>query len=522
MNRKKLLTLFVLFASPFSIIAQNEQQPRVISIKINAGVKHQVIEGFGASDAWRCQFVGENYPSEKKEKIADWLFSQDFDKSGNPKGIGLSIWRTELGAGSTEQGDSSGIKNVWRRGESYLNADGSYNWERNKGQRWFLHAAKKRGVEQFVAFSNSPPIYYTLNGKSFADKGVSSYNLKTENYAKVATYLADIVQHYEREGIKINYVSPVNEPQWAWDNGNQEGSPAQNEDIYKVTKAISDEFSSRKIDTELIVGEAGELNYLIGKVKPNSSDNQIKTFWSPSSPYYLGNLPKVKKVISGHSYFTTWPIKKQIETRQELKSKLLEIDPKLTFWMSEFCILEKNEETGQGNGRDLGMATALYYARVIHNDLTIANAASWQYWTAVSNHDYKDGLVYVDLGNNGINGIDHPDALPLMQDGFVKTSKSLWALGNYSRFIRPGFHRINCHGSTPEIMVSAYKNPASNEVIIVLVNTSEENVELRLNDPNFKVTQRYLTDNLNELSAQQNLNLVSPKQSIVTFVGSHK
>jgi hypothetical protein len=71
-------------------------------------------------------------------------------------------------------------------------------------------------------------------------------------------------------------------------------------------------------------------------------------------------------------------------------------------------------------------------------------------------------------------------------------------------------------------MVSAYKNPASNEVIIVLVNTSEENVELRLNDPNFKVTQRYLTDNLNELSVQQNLNLVSPKQSIVTFVGSHK
>lgn len=522
MNLKSLLLFTLLFLS-YSLLAQNEQQAKVVSIKINPNVKHQIIEGFGASDAWRCQFIGENYPDEKKEQLADWLFSTEFDASGNPKGIGLSVWRTELGAGSTEQGDSSGIKNVWRRGESYLNADGSYDWERNKGQRWFLHAAKKRGVEQFVAFANSPPVYYTLNGKAFADKGVSSYNLKVGNYAKMATYLADVVAHYDNvEGIHINYVSPVNEPQWTWDNGNQEGSPAQNEDIYKITAAISTEFINRKMATQLTVGEAGQLNYLFGKVKPNSPDNQIEAFWSSASPYYLGNFPNVKKVISGHSYFTTWPIKKQVETRQQLRNAILEVDPELTFWMSEFCILEKNPEIGQGSGRDLGMATALYYARVIHHDLTIANAASWQYWTAVSNHDYKDGLVYVDLGNDGINGIDHPDAFPLMKNGNVRSSKSLWAFGNFARFIRPGFQRIACQGSTPEVMVSAYKNPATDEVTLVTVNTSEKDTLLQLNDANFYITKKYVTDKTNDLTSQQNLSLVVPKQSVVTFVGNYK
>jgi hypothetical protein len=38
-----------------------------------------------------------------QQKVADYLFSQEFDASGNPVGIGLSIWRVNLGAGTLEQ-----------------------------------------------------------------------------------------------------------------------------------------------------------------------------------------------------------------------------------------------------------------------------------------------------------------------------------------------------------------------------------------------------------------------------------
>ena len=63
--------------------------------------------------------------------------------------------------------------------------------------------------------------------------------------------------------------------------------------------------------------------------------------------------------------------------------------------MSEFCILGDNDGF-KGNGRDLGMETALFVANVIHADLTIANASAWQWWLAVSPYDFKDGLVYID------------------------------------------------------------------------------------------------------------------------------
>ena len=85
-----------------------------IQIDINTSKQFQAIENFGASDAWACQFTGQ-WPEAKKNAIADLLFSTDTFSNGNPKGIGLSIWRFNIGAGSAQQGESSGIKDEWRR-----------------------------------------------------------------------------------------------------------------------------------------------------------------------------------------------------------------------------------------------------------------------------------------------------------------------------------------------------------------------------------------------------------------------
>ena len=81
------------------------------------------------------------------------------------------------------------------------------------------------------------------------------------------------------------------------------------------------------------------------------------------------------------------------------------------------------------------MESALVMANVIHDDLTIANVTSWQYWIAVSKYQYRDGLIYVN---------------PLGQD--VLQTKRLWALGNYSRFIRPGFVRLETQGGDDTLL----------------------------------------------------------------------
>lgn len=56
----------------------------------------QTMDYFGASDAWSMQFIGL-WPQEKQNQIADWLFSTENDENGKPKGIGLSLWRFNVG-----------------------------------------------------------------------------------------------------------------------------------------------------------------------------------------------------------------------------------------------------------------------------------------------------------------------------------------------------------------------------------------------------------------------------------------
>ena len=120
-----------------------------------------------------------------------------------------------------------------------------------------------------------------------------------------------------------------------------------------------------------------------------------------------------------------------VENRQTLRKKFDQY-PGWKPWMSEYCVMTGSEGKG-GNGRDLTMNTALDVARIIHLDLTLVGVTAWQWWTAVSGVNYKDGLIFTDWKKPG-------DAESII------TSRLLWAIGNYSRFVRPGMRRVELEG----------------------------------------------------------------------------
>lgn len=439
-----------------------------VILSIDASERYQTIDNFGASDAWACQFVG-SWPDDKRNAIADLLFSTETSEDGSPKGIGLSLWRFNIGAGSAQQGEQSGIRDEWRRAESFLEEDGSYNWQRQAGQVWFLKAAKERGVNKFLAFPNSPPVHLTENGKAFASEATP--NLVPEKYSAYADYLADVIQGVERtQNILFGYISPVNEPQWDWSDGGQEGTPFLNKDIAGIVKALNTSLERRSLKTKIDIAEAGKINYLYEAADKPNRGNQIEAFFDSSSPYYVGDLSHVGKVVSAHSYFTTSPFDQAVAERKKLAAKVASV-PGLEFWQSEYCILGDNAGEIDGNKRDLGINPAIYLARVVHNDLTVANATAWQWWLAVSPYNYKDGLVYVDKNK---------------ADGESYESKKLWALGNYSFFIRPGAVRVSAQlsGAKAEantLLASSYLDTAKNQLITVAVNAGTEPVKIKLN-----------------------------------------
>lgn len=445
-----------------------------LTVTIHPSETRQEIIGFGASDAWSTQFVGKNWPEAKRQQMADWLFSKELDPSGNPKGIGLSMWRFNLGGGSQEQGAQSDINDEWRRAESFLSGNGQFNSSAHQGQRWFLAAAKDRGVEHFAAFVNSPPVYLTKNNKAY-NSGGSSANISSENYSAFADYLVESLELLNQDdNIQFDFVNPFNEPQWDWTNPSQEGSPWRNSEIANFVRILNARLESTALPTEIQITEAAQLNFLTGSGR-SGRDNQLLNFFDNSQSNYVGDLSKVSKLVAGHSYYTTWGLSDFVELRQLVAQEVAKY-PGLGFDMSEYCPLEDNPEIN-GNGRDLGIDMALYCSRVIHTDLVEANARSWQWWLAISPYDYKDGLVYIDKNKN---------------DGDVLDSKMLWALGNYSRFIRPGAQRIvvsrsdlrNTLQTLDGIMVSAFQDTTSGKFISVVINYSGNTIPV-----NFKLAE---------------------------------
>ncbi|PQV48234.1 O-glycosyl hydrolase [Jejuia pallidilutea] len=521
MLKRKILHISFLFVGV--ILVCNAQKQDVLKVNIDRDITYQTIDGFGASDAWRCQFVGEYWPEEKKERIAELLFSKEVDANGSPKGIGLSIWRFYIGSGTSEQGEGSGIKNEWRRAESFIDVKGNYDWNKQKGQQWFLNKAKSYGVDKLLAFSISAPVHWTLNGKGYNDDIVSGeLNLKEDKYDDYAAFMVRVLEYFKSQNIHFDYISPINEPQWEWEKKTQEGTPATNENIVKLTQLLNTEIEASNLDTKIVLAEAADLRWLYSNFNKPKRGNQIEYFFGKNGT--VKDLDHIKKTISGHSYFTTWPVDSLIAIRQKLNKKLE--NHNIDYWQSEFCILEKTDDIGSGHKRDLGMNTALYVARLIHADLSLANASSWQWWTALTNADFKDGLIYLDSGLS--DDLFNLDAMKT--NGDYNDSKLLWAFGNYARFVRPGMVRVqislNQNKSVKErynsVMLSAYEDSKTSKMVIVAINYADKDKIIDLS--NYSINAQYRTskeENLQKISIKDKKHMLIKARSVNTFTGTY-
>ena len=441
------------------------------SITINAAQAYQTIAGFGASDCWTPAYVGKHWTS-KRDGISELLFSSEI-AGGKPKGIGLSMWRVNLGGGTAEQGDASGIEDKSRRAESYLTNNLTLDWTRCEGQRYFLNRAKALGCESVVLFSNTPPVQYTSNGKGYSSSGGVS-NLRSDRYADFASYMANVARHYVNEGYPVTHISPVNEPQYNWESG-QEGSGWTNDEVARLARQLDEALTTSSLSVDILLGESGDWEYLYKTKSDASRSNVIPSFFNPGSSAYIGDLKHVKKLICGHSYWTdgTWDGMRAVRKQVAQAAQQHGVD----VWQSEWSMLGDGYNSSEFVGYDQAseMDIALYMSKVIHNDLTIANVSSWSYWTAmdVARWGHKNRFLLISLVPKGG---EHGD---IQEEGSYQATATLWVLGNYSRFIRPGYRRIDLElNESRSFFGSAWLSPEGDKLVAVYTNLSDKGVRL--------------------------------------------
>lgn len=506
-------------------IPVQQQTPPDAVVSIDGTVRYQTIDNFGASDAWSMDPLGKHWSEENKNKVADLLFSRE-------KGIGLSAWRFNIGAGSTETDPS--IPDPWRRAEAFkLTEDGDYDWSKQSGQQWFLQAAKDRGVDTLIAFVNSPPVWMTKDGRARPGPESGSTNLKDGYEVQFATFLVDVLEHFKEQGLEFDYISPINEPTWDWNNAYQEANRYNNDDLKKVILELYRQLQENGVAAQISAPDGVEITSLLddeyfqkfsGGGTYSSGANSLGTGKYKEYIKELLGDPELKKAvgskIASHSYWSDYSNPgddRLVKLRELLHENLKHYGDDVKYWVTEYCIMGD-----YGPGRDLGIEPALHVARTIHFDLTEANAAAWQWWTAVSKVDYKDGLIYTDFHNPG-------------NEQSILTSKILWVLGNYSKFIRPGAERIELSGLSEDansgLLGSAYVHQGEQSLSAVFVNDSDQDkvVKLSLNgiglEKGVSVLQSYVTTSEHDLERGEDASVledgsfqaVIPAKSVVTL-----
>lgn len=440
-------------------------------VSVNTSKTYQEMEGFAASDCWLPNQIGQ-YWTDNRNEIAQLLFSKSISSDGQPQGIGLSMWRVNLGAGTEEQGDDSNIAPN-NRAQSFLST-GSYNWNSCAGQRYFMEQAKNMGCEKFVLFCNSPLVQYTLNGMGYSDNGAHG-NIKEDAYSQQAEYMAEVAKHFTEAGYNISHISPVNEPQHDWgvsEGGQaaQEGSGWQNTEIAKLVKELDKSLTARNLDTYILIAEAGAWTELYGG--GNERSNIINAFYDPSSNAYVGDIKRLDNIICGHSYWTegTWTGMRDVRAKVANAA----IARNLKVYQTEWSMLGDAPAELEGNyDKASEFDIAQYMSRVIHNDITVAGCASWSYWTAMSVERWGQKNRFELIKTTPAGGEYSDD---FKSGGSVAANPNLWVLGNYSLFVRPGFKRVDLTlNESKDFFGSAYLAADGRKLVVVLTNYDKAN-----------------------------------------------
>ena len=342
-------------------------------------------------------------------------------------------------------------------------------------------------------------------------------NLKSTYFDEFAEFLATTAQHFADEGYNITYISPVNEPQYDWKE-DQEGSPWENTDIRKLARELDKSIRARQLSTKILIPEAASWYNLYAGTNTHANKQLDAFFRLSNTTTYIGNLASVAKAFAGHSYWTvgTNETLKEVRETARAKAKGYGVDIIQTEW-SMLDDAPSAEAGFTGNyGTASKMDIALYMGKVIYCDLAYGNMTSWSYWTAFAQEKWGHKNRFHLIRLNATTDTGEESYADIKKGGILTADKNLWVLGNYSRFIRPGYQRVQVEGADEmnALMGTAWLSPDADTLVAVFVNMDRGSREVNT----------YITDASHDLQIDPDqkdaASLRLPSRSVVTVVMS--
>ncbi|MFD8720902.1 glycoside hydrolase [Streptomyces sp. NPDC059629] len=396
----------------------------------------QTIDDIGASGAWWVNDL-QHFDPKVQARVAKLLFSE--------QGLDLSSYRYNIGGGGVA------VTTPARAAEDFLDSDGSYDWSKDKGGQTFLRYAGKYGVKDLIGFVNSAPAQLTTNGQSCGGQ------LKAGSESDFAKYIADVTDHFARKGVKLDYISPFNEPDNDFGDCGQEGMQVTVDQRDDIVRALGAEQRARHQKTSIIADESSKTTQFVSELPQWISQ--------PDTAQYVSKL-------AHHTYNN--PTDGQLGNVYETATSVGKPS-----WASEICCFGKGS-TGWSQEYDPTIDNALLMSRIIYKDFASAHDSAFQWWVALASGYGSDPTARNDVGwNDGLIYYDPDYATNGNQTLYF--TKRYYALGQYSKFVRPGSVAHNVTGAPDGVEVSAYDRNGKWVVVVNNQNTTDTPLSLHFN-----------------------------------------
>lgn len=480
------------------------------TIELDPSYQHESFDGWGTALVWFANVTG-GWPDKIKNQLADDLFGE--------KGLNFNIARYNIGGGDAPEtkpymrkggavpgywnrpaqfGPPAGNTEGWKEQENWWNPENPdhWNWNADANQRWWLKAAKSRGADTFEAFSNSAPYFMTQSGYVSGNWNPWDDNLKPDQYKNFASYLTTVVDHLQKDlDIDFKTLSPVNEPNTGYWRamGRQEGSNWSPASQAKIINEVKKQLEEKNLKT--VVSAMDETH-----------PQRFRENWEKYSSETRSNIDQ----LNVHTY---WPAE-QIGVRDIAKGSGKKL------WMSE---VDLNPGGGQ-NHQDI--RTGLGLSERITTDIKTLEPEAWVLWQAIEdevnmNPEHENGnwgLIQVDFDPKDFNHFK------------IYKNKKYYAMGNYSKFIRPGYHIINANSDNTLAAI----NKKGKSLVIVYTNSTTEEKTLSFDLSGFESVAMdakaipYVTSATENIAKGSAIKVIDKKlsttvkpQSITTFVVSN-
>ena len=414
-------------------------------ITVDLDTRYQTFEGWGASYTWYGDWLTNNVHAEE---AYDWIF-EDAE---------FNILR-------------------FRDLNKVIGYGGGYEDTSYKSYKAYYDAAVERGIDPIVMVTSWGQYDRNLDFVAFTEKddeGHTYYTLaKDENgeymYDELADFCVQSIQYFFDAGIPVDYFSISNETELQGLHIDEQGNARDEAGFYFGPD--ENEYHCAYWKAHIAVYEAFQEAF--GEDAPKITGAEVMADTASLMEEYLEPLieaaPESFDMIPHHLYGSA--------NTPASFSEVYEKFGDYTLWQTEWY---NNDYFG--------------HAKVLIDELNYENVNAYLYWNGVWPED--DGNCLIEIGGWESNA-------------YVKPRGNHYIMMHFSKFIKNGYTRVETDLNAVNSDVTAFVSPDNDELVLVILNTSEndETLKLAVNDYRIKSGHIYRsTKNTDDYEKEQEFN----------------